>query len=213
MEPINLEVIVREIGADSILHHLRENGYIPGVLYGNGFSNQPIQIEESTLKIQLKEHGKSGIFHILMGNEQIPVKINEIQRDPIDQKVIHVDLQRVQMNKLISTSVPLHFFGKSMGEKNGGIVQQQIRDIEVKALPAYIPEFIQVNISDLDIGDALYVRDLMVPDGVEIQHDPDSVLLTIIPPKMIEEDLLEERPVHEPKIVDPKDGRGIDAAK
>ena len=207
-----MEVYSRNPGPHSIIHNLREEGLIPGVLYGQNHGSQLIQVNEREFNQQLKLFGKSSIFYITIDQEQVPVKINEVQRDNIDKKIIHVDLQRVEMSKPVIMDVPIQFFGKSIGEQNGGVIQQQLRVLEVRGLPSLIPSSIQVNISDLDIGDAILVRDIHVPEGLEVNHDNDSVAIKIIAPKLVEEALTEE-PKSEPEIVDARDGHGIDAAK
>ncbi len=212
MEQNALEVYSRNSGPHSIIHHLREDGLIPGVLYGHNQGTQLIQLNEKEFNQQLKFFGKSSVFYVTINQEKIPVKINEVQRDNIDKKIIHVDLQRVEMNKPVDMEVPIQFFGKSIGEQNGGLIQQQLRSVELRGLPASIPNSIQLNISELDIGDAILVRDIYVPEGLQINHEPDSVVMKIIAPKLVEEALTEE-PKDEPKIVNAKDGRGIDAAK
>ena len=212
MEQGSFVVEPRLTGTDSILHHLRDDGFIPGIMYGGKEGNQPIRIEQRAFLKQMRQHGKSGIFSIEMGEELVPVKINEIQRNPVDRNVIHVDLQRVDMSQPVEMFIPIHFFGQSVGEANGGVLQQQLREIEVRSLPSSIPETIQLNIADLDIGDALVVRDVVLPKEVEILQDLDSVIVKVLPPKMDLEEHTEE-PKSEPEIVNARDSHGIDAAK
>jgi len=212
VQQINFEVDFREKGTDSSLRIVRDEGYIPGILYGYNHANHPIKINQKNFSKHLKEHGKSGIFKINLGNEQVYVKINETQRDLIDGQVIHVDLQSIEMNKFVAMSVPLHFFGQALGVKNGGTVQQILRDVKVRALPTAIPESIHVNITELDIGDVLYLRQIALPPDVEVQHDLSTVVVTIVPPRAsdTEED---SATGGEPEVVKARDGRGIDAAK
>ncbi|WP_339060695.1 50S ribosomal protein L25 [Tepidibacillus marianensis] len=147
-----------------------------------------------------------------LAEQSIPVKINEIQRNPVDRNIIHVDLQRVDMDQPVEMFVPIQYFGQSLGEKNGGIIQQQLREVEVRALPNHIPEYVQVNITDLDIGDFLSVKDLLLPEEAEILNDLNSVILKVLPPKMDLEEHTEE-PQSEPQIINARDSHGIDAAK
>jgi len=212
MEEKNIEMMQREKGPDSILNHLRKNGFIPGVIYGNNNESQLIKVDQKKLNRQLKRNGKSSIFHAEFADELVPVKINEIQRDPVNREVVHVDFQRIEMDKQIEVAVPLYFNTEPIGVKRGGSVQQQLREIKLRALPSEIPDYIKVDISDLDIGDVMRIRDLSLPDNVEIQHDAETVLLTILPPKM-EQDEKEEFPDSEPEIIDARDGKGIDADK
>jgi len=202
VQQINFEVDFREKGTDSSLRIVRDEGYIPGILYGYNHANHPIKINQKNFSKHLKEHGKSGIFKINLGNEQVYVKINETQRD----------LQSIEMNKFVAMSVPLHFFGQALGVKNGGTVQQILRDVKVRALPTAIPESIHVNITELDIGDVLYLRQIALPPDVEVQHDLSTVVVTIVPPRAsdTEED---SATGGEPEVVNARDGRGIDAAK
>jgi len=212
MEYFNLEVMERPKGSDSVLHHLRDDGFVPGVIYGHQHNSELIQLNERELLTQLKKYGQSGIFEVTLNNEKIPVKINELQKDVIGGRIMHVDLQAISLNEMTDMSVPIHFFGKPIGEKNGGMIQQQLRHIEVRALPSATPEHIQVNIADLDIGDALFVRDILMPDGVKVLSDGDMLVLSILPPNRVEE-ILTQEPTSEPEIVNARDGRGIDAAK
>lgn len=213
MDQSVLDAITRDKGSDSSLNQIRQEGFIPGVLYGNGNNSQLIQINKKNFLKQLKEHGRSAIFRVAIGNEQVPVKMNEIQKDLINGDVMHVDFQQISLDKLVDMVVPFHIFGQSVGTKNGGIIQQQLREIEVRALPSFIPESIHVNVSDLDIGDAFYVRDINFPDEVQVLHDLDSVVLRVLPPKISEEGIEEDPPQSEPEVIDAKDGKGIDAAK
>lgn len=214
MEEININLSARGKSTHAYLGSVREQGYVPGVLYGNNDLNQNIQIDKREFLKQLKKHGKSGLFQVTIDNNTVPVKINEVQRDILSGEVIHVDLQRIDMKKKVYMGIPIHLFGDAIGVKSGGTIQQQIREIEVKALPSVIPESIHVSVSDINIGQAIYVKDLLIPEDVEVLHDPDSVILTILPPKMAEEVTANtETPKSEPAIVNPRDGHGIDAAK
>lgn len=214
MEQLNIDILHRGVSSDAYLSSVRKSGYIPGVLYGNNFVNRPIQLNHKDFAKQIKKHGRSGIFQISVDNEILSVKINEIQREPVTNEIIHIDLYTVDLNKVINISVPIQLFGGSIGVKNGGILQQQLRAIEVKGFPSSVPEIIHLNISDIDIGQAFFVKDLMIPDGVEVLNDPDTLILTILPPKLLDEDITPDNtPQGEPKVVGAKDGRGIDAAK
>lgn len=212
MDQIALEVTTRNKGPNSLLNNLRNEGYVPGVLYGTEGFNQPIQVNQRELAKLIRKHGKSGIIYITIDNENVAAKLNEIQRNPVDGEILHVDLQRIDLERIVQINVPIHLFGQAKGVKSGGLIQQQIREIELKALPSFIPDSIHVNVSDLDIGDALYVGDISIPDDVELLNDKKEVILTIIPPRMSEE-LENEEPKSEPEVVNARDGRGVDAAK
>lgn len=214
MEQINIDILQRGVSSDAYLSSVRKRGYIPGVIYGNHFNNRPIQLNYKDFTNQLKMHGKSGIFQVVVDNKLISVKINEIQRDPVSNEIIHIDLHTIDLNKIINISVPIQLFGTSKGVKKGGILQQQLRAIEVKGLPSLVPESVHLNLSDLDIAQAIYVKDIMIPDGVEVLTDSNTLILTILSPKLLDDDVTPDNtPKGEPKVVGAKDGRGIDAAK
>ncbi|OEG00292.1 hypothetical protein BHF71_05150 [Vulcanibacillus modesticaldus] len=213
MEKSNIEAIPRSKNSNAYLRQLREEGFIPGVLYGHEQSSQPIQLNKKALYKQLNRHGMSSIFQVEIGEELVPVKMNEVQKDAINKEIIHVDLQRVEMDKAIDIAVPIHLTGQAVGVKSGGTIQQQLRMIKVRALPTLIPESIYVDVTDLEIGDSLLIKDIDIPDELEVLNESESVVLTILPPKMNEEEIEGDVPDSEPEIVDAKDGRGIDAAK
>lgn len=208
-----MELLERYTGPDSYLNNIRKEGYVPGIIYGNDSFSQAIQINKKSLSKQLKNFGKSSIFTVDSGDDQIIVKINEIQKDPVTGEILHIDLQRVNLEKITYMTVPVHLFGQALGIKNGGTLQQQLREFEVKALPSAIPQSIHVNISELDIGDSLYVKDLIVPEDVEVLNDLNEVILTVLSPKADDEESNLEEPKAEPEIVNAKDGHGLDAAR
>ncbi len=214
MDNVNLRVSAR--GNDSYLtiRKLREDGYIPGVLYGFEKSNQLVQLKEKELQKHLKEHGVSSIFNVEFADELIPVKINEVQKDIINQKLIHFDLQTVEVNKKIDIAVPIQLTGQAIGVQNGGTIQQQLRIIKLRSYPSLIPEKLTLNISDLDIGDNLYIKDIVISKDIEVLENLNTMILTILSPQAeVIEDVKEQVITNEPEIINAKNGKGIDAAK
>lgn len=206
MEDTNIEIKSRLKESDSKLRKLRKNGYIPGVLYGIESSNNLIQLNENQLNRQLKEHGVSGIFNVELGNEIFPVKINELQKDILEHKVIHLDLQKIELDRQVEMLVPIHLFGKSVGVKNGGIIHQELRSVKVKALPTLIPESIDIDISNLKIGDNLSVKNIHVPNEITILNDSEMIILSIMPPQRDEENS-EEEIITEHEIIDKNENK------
>jgi large subunit ribosomal protein L25 len=133
------------------------------------------------------------------------VLIREIQRHPTRDEYLHIDFFHVAMDEKISVEVPIVLKGEPTGVRNkGGILDHQLRELEVYCLPGEIPEKIEVNVDGLDIGDAIHVRDLEVPEGVEIEADPDRSVATVLAPAVVtaEEEVVaaEEEPA-EPEVI------------
>ncbi|MGD9677797.1 MAG: 50S ribosomal protein L25 [Vulcanibacillus sp.] len=187
MDNYRLEITERDKGPDSKLRVLREEGLIPGILYGREDSNQLIQLKEREILKHLKLHSTSGIFNVEFGSELIPVKVNEIQKDVINNKLFHIDLQRIESNKEIEILIPIVLDGKALGVDNGGTIQQHLRYLKVRSLPSLTPESIIIDISGFDIGYNLYVRDINTTDDVKILNNLNTILLSVLPPQGLAE--------------------------
>lgn len=209
-----LKAEMRDSKSCSGLNQLRRNGRIPGVLYGMNQQNELIHVDQSDLIQVLRHNGKNGVLDLhLQGNRNEKVMIAEIQKDNIKGQILHLDLKRVNMNKPIHTQVPITLVGQADGAKQGGVLQFQLREVEVRCLPTQIPDSIPLYVSELNIGDSLTIADLDVPSGIEIQHESDEVIVSVAAPRMqpVEED--ENDTIQEPEVVGAKDGPGLDEAK
>lgn len=209
-----LRAEMRDSKSGSGLNQLRNNGRIPGVVYGMNQQNELIHVDQSDLIQVLRHNGKNGVLDLsLQGGRNEKVMIAEIQRDHIKGKILHLDLKRVNMNKPIHTHVPITLVGQTEGAKQGGVLQFQLREVEVRCLPTHIPESIPLYVSELNIGESLTIADLEIPSGTEIQHELDEVVVSVAAPRMqpVEED--QNEPVQEPEVVGAKDGPGLDEAK
>ncbi|MFC7443361.1 50S ribosomal protein L25 [Laceyella putida] len=174
----------RETNTRGSLNALRKSGQIPGVLYGRGMEPQRISVDEGELR---KVAETKGLLQVNLGNESHQVMVREIQADPIKARYLHVDFQRVEMNQPITTEIPLVLTGEAVGVKNGGVLEQPIRSIEVRALPNLLPSEATLKISQLDIGDSITLAALTLPDGVELLSDKDTSVASIVPPAKGEE--------------------------
>jgi large subunit ribosomal protein L25 len=173
---------------------LRRQGWVPGVIYGHGFSPLPLQFEERSLRQVLSKVGGSQLVSVkIKGTKQPEIAlIRDVQRDPIRGTFLHVDFYRVQMTERLTAEIPLVTIGESpVVEARTGILLQGISAIEVECLPGDLVDAIEVDLSDLvEIDQALYVRDLAVPAGIEILADADEMIVRVVP--LEAEELLEE---------------------
>ncbi len=183
----------------------RREGFIPAVLYGPGYEPLPIKVErKSTEKIinQLHAHNVMGDLKISDGKEEkIKVILKDIQFDEITGEILHLDFYRVRMDKPVVMEVPINLVGESPGVKKGGILEHELREIEIEVLPANIPEKIDIDISNLDIGDSLLVKDIEVGEGIKILEDEEKVVISILAPKVVEEEEKEEEVEAEPEVI------------
>ncbi len=190
-ERIKLEVREREGRGSADSRRLRQEGFIPGVLYGSGKTPHAICVPERELRRVLT--GAGGLHAILdvvlEGQKTTHASIlKDYQQDPIRGHISHVDLQEVRLDRSIQASVTVQLVGEPVGAKEGGVLSQVQREINVEALPMEIPEHIDLDVSGMAIGDTLRLADLAPLEGVTYLDDPEeTVLATVTMPTRVEE--------------------------
>jgi large subunit ribosomal protein L25 len=190
-ERVKLQVRERERKGSAEARRLRKEGLIPGVLYGNGKQPHAICVPERELRRVLT--GASGLHAILdvvlEGQKTTHASIlKDFQQDPIRGHISHVDLQEVRLDQPIQASVTVQLVGEPEGVKEGGVLSQVQREINVEALPMEIPEHIELDVSGMKIGDTLRLADLGEREGVTYLDNPDeTVLATVTMPTRVEE--------------------------
>ena len=170
---------------------LRQNGKIPIRLFGGGIDPMPMQADASSLGKILSQAGfNSPIFvNFDSSKEENVCFIREVQRDPITEELLHIDLLKVDMSKKVTVEVPVRLFGVPDAVKNlGGILLQSINSIPVSALPLSIPESISVDVTILvDFDKSIRIKDIEFGDGVDPERDPDTLIARVVPPRIDEE--------------------------
>jgi large subunit ribosomal protein L25 len=190
-ERIKLEVKEREGRGSADSRRLRAAGMIPGVLYGRGKTPHAICVPERELRRVLT--GSAGLHAILdvvlEGQSTTHASIlKDYQQDPVRGHIAHVDLQEVRLDQPIQASVAVQLVGEPVGAKEGGVLSQVQREINVEALPMEIPEHIDLDVSGMAIGDTLRLADLPAREGVTYLDDPEeTVLATVGLPTRVEE--------------------------
>lgn len=191
---LNLEV--RENAGKGVARKLRAAGRIPGVCYGAGLQTRPIALDSRALEKALRTSsaGLNTLFDVQGGGEfhGKSVLVKELQRDPVKGSLVHADFYAVDLTKEIEVAVPLHLVGSAAGLMNGGIVDHQLREIVVSCLPGAIPESFSLDVSALDIGDTLHVRDVLLPEGVTLVSDPGLGVVSVVLPAKAEEEVAAE---------------------
>jgi large subunit ribosomal protein L25 len=169
-----LAIELREGKGKGVARKLRATGRIPGVFYGRG---EPHSISLDPRALEMRGGGLDGSQALL----------KELQRDPVRGTMVHADLFAIDLAKKIQVSVPIHLTGSAKGVLMGGIIDHSLREIEFECLPRAIPEEILADVTELDVGMTLHVRDLPLPQGVELLSDADLSVVSVVLPAAAEE--------------------------
>jgi large subunit ribosomal protein L25 len=161
------------------LRSLRRSGRLPGVVFGKNAENFMIHISAKQFQSWLRQ-GASGMIKLQMGNSALPVLLEDLQRDPLTREPIHVDFQLVQSGVPLRTKLPLKLAGTPIGTKQGGVVQVQSSFVEVEGLPEHLPAEIEIDVSGMNIGDTVLVKDLKLPENVTAVSDENESLLAVV---------------------------------
>lgn len=184
---------------------LRRMGYVPAVLYSRESQKgaEPLKIRVGELERLLRIPGVTHhILELSVDGEKRRGIIKDIQYNPVKNEVWHIDFYEVKADQKISITVPVVLQGEAKGVKAGGILELVTPELEVECFPDAIPEAIVVDVTNLEIGDAIHVRELQVPEGVTVAENPDEVVVVVTPPEVVaeEETTTEEEP-EAPKVI------------
>jgi large subunit ribosomal protein L25 len=178
-----LKAEARKSATKSELKQLRSRGRIPAVVYGKNKPSAAIAIAEKEL-MQLLRSGAHGLVDIEMPEGgKLPVMISEMQKDTLQGGILHVDFHQVNMNEPVRATVAIEPAGEARGVKEGGILQTARHEIEIRGLPASIPDVIKVDVSELGIGETLLASQVRLPEGVELRTDPSEAIFSILVPQ------------------------------
>jgi large subunit ribosomal protein L25 len=192
---IELQATVRKSVGNGPARVLRRAGQIPAVLYGRKI--EPVLLSVNTKDLeQILKKGSFGQFILTLviqnGKKMTkPAIIKELQTHPVSGSLIHIDFYEVDMKRQIKVMVPVVTTGKSVGIEEGGLLNIVRRELEVFCLPGDIPEAIEIDISELGIGDSIHLEDLPLGENVEVVTDVNFTVVTVLSPK-VEEEVVEE---------------------
>jgi len=207
MEQQLLEAKLRTKKGKVYSRKLRKEGLIPAVLYGGSKDPLPVEVNIRDLeRIFLSGEGSNIIINLqfsnVNGNPVEAVLIKDFQQDPVTSAFLHVDFLRVSLKEKITAHVPLVLVGEAPGVKETGILEHFLRELTIRCLPLEIPRHIEVDVSQLKIGESIHARDLKVPKGIEVLSDPDQVVVTIgVPSKLEVEEVVAAPTVTEPEVI------------
>jgi large subunit ribosomal protein L25 len=180
-----LHVTPREAAGSREARRLRRSGGIPGVVYGGGEDPLSFAVEERTLRHALADAG-AVMDLTIEGGGSTPVVVKELIRHPVNNAMVHIDLLRVRLDVKIQATVFLELTGidDAPGTKEGGVLEQQLRELNIEALPNDIPDSITHDVSEMQIGDTLTLEALTAPGTLTLLDDPETVVATLSPPRL-----------------------------
>ncbi|WP_182867987.1 50S ribosomal protein L25 [Stieleria mannarensis] len=168
---------------------LRKSGSVPAVLYGHKQSNEHLSISQKTVESILRHHSK---IVELQGAVSETALVSDLQFDPLGIEVLHIDLQRVDMNEKVTVTVPIRFKGEPAGGKQGGIAIENAHEVEVECPAVAIPESLPINVASVGLGENRTAADLSLPDNVSLVTPGETVIYHVEKPKGLAEDETEE---------------------
>ena len=176
------EVVATPRGAlgTSASRRLRRSGHIPAILYGGGKDPIPLSLEENRIRKQIENEAFAAhILTVRIEDEESQAVLKSVHRDPATDRVIHMDFQRISASSEIHMHVPLHFVNEEdcPGKRAGGIVTHLVVEVEVGCLPRNLPEYLEVDMASLDVGDSVHLSEIVLPEGVHLMtlaHNPDN---------------------------------------
>jgi large subunit ribosomal protein L25 len=196
-QQIKLSATTRKDKGKGVAKRLRREGRLPAVVYGH--KTDPIPLTLNTKQVlSLLEGGKgeSSLINLSVdgngGPSEKTVMIKELQIDPLTRRCLHVDFFEVSMDEEVTLSLPINLTGDSVGVEMGGVLQQVRRELEIRCLPSQIPDSISVDVSALNVGDSIHLKDLSLPSGIKVLDDEDLTIVTVLAPTVEKEPVAEE---------------------
>ena len=186
MEISELKARLRKDAGKGVARRLRKDGMVPAIFYGPKTESVLLAVNSSDLRKLLKGKEENVFINLIVENGKIIQKftlIKELQIEPVSRKFLHVDFYEIDMEQTMTLDIPIHFTGEAMGVETGGDLHYVKRDIKVSCLFAVLPEFIEVDVSGLQIGDSIKVQDIKLPDGVTVLDTEDTILASVSAPK------------------------------
>ena len=202
MELIEIKTKIRTTTGNGPARRLRMSGQIPAVLYGPKTESVLLSVNKSDLELLFKKGGIGQVVLnlVIQKNGETttrPAMIKELQTHPLSRNFIHIDFYEIKMDQKITAKIPVVTTGTAKGVELGGIVQIIRRELEVECLPLEVPDSIEIDISDLDIGDSIHMGQIRIEGGIEFLEEDDYTVVTVVSPKMEEEEPEEEEEIEE----------------
>lgn len=183
-QTVTLSATVREKTGKGAARQARFQKQVPAVIYGHGRAAQPLMVDANALEKALTGiEPESTLIDLTVDGKKSRALIREIQRHPIRPDIIHVDFYEIKADEKVTLKVPVHLVGTPDGVRNaGGVLDQVTREVEIEVLPEHIPDRVELDVTELKIGDSLHVSALSIPNAV-IMTGADLTIATVVPPR------------------------------
>ena len=172
----------------SELKQIRTNGNIPAIIYGTKVDSKPVYVSSADLTKTIRQVGRNGVISLDVDGSKQDVVLTDYQEDSIKREIIHVDFLAVDKSSKINVEVRLVLAGDAAGVKDGGVLQQPLHQLSITSTPDNIPQQIEVDVSNLQVGETLTIADILNQGSTfQINHENDEVIASILPPKQEDE--------------------------
>jgi len=189
MEEITLSVEARNDRGKGAARRLRRSGKVPAIFYGPKSTATPIAVDRKDFAAHVANLEGSHLIRFqspAADLQQRVALVREVQTHPVDGGILHVDFYEVDLTQRLQVTVPLHFIGRAKGVADGGILQPIVREMEVECLPSDIPQYIEIDVTALDIHDAVHLADVQMPPNVTAVIESNEAVVTVLPPTVEE---------------------------
>ncbi|MGP4042519.1 50S ribosomal protein L25/general stress protein Ctc [Gracilibacillus sp. D59] len=204
---VTLEAKKREDLKTSNTKAIRLAGEVPGIIYGYQVEPKTVSVNSLDLLKTVRDEGKNAIISLQVDGETVDVMLHEYQIDPLKDELVHADFYAVNMKEEIDVQVPISLDGEAVGTKEGGVLQQPLYELSIRAKPKDIPEQISIDVSDLAVGDSILVSDLKESRNYEILEDETATIVSIlVPDEEPAEDSAVEDESAEPEVINGNNG-------
>lgn len=215
MEQIDLDVQVRENVGTSAAKAVRRESFVPGVVYGGKLPSTVVKVNRKIYeRIRREHHGENVVYRLSVFQADKKLRdytaiVKEEQYHPVTDQIIHIDFNRISLTDKITVEVALMAKGEPVGVKrDGGSLEHVLWELDIVCLPTQIPSHLDVDVSALEIGDSVHVKDIILPEGVITKHDLDAMVMTVVPPMKEEAASDVEAPAELEVIKEKKDKDG-----
>lgn len=187
---VQLQAKEREGKGKNDSRRLRKSGQTPAVLYADG-GNTALVVPNKLLDYTLTHYGDNALYDLDFGEGKQTARVVDVQRNPVNDQLIHVDFAPVNMREVIEITVPLTLVGEAPGTEEGGVLAQVAYEVQAESLPGDIPQEIEVDVSNLGMNENMTLADVTMPEGVTLLSDLEEVVATVTPPDIITDEELE----------------------
>lgn len=179
MKTVSLNANIREQSGNKQVRKLKREDMVPAVLYTKGSKSKLLKLDYSEINSTLEKYGDRVVVQLKVGNDEVPAIVKEVQRDPVNHKIVHIDFQPVSLHEVIHAEVPIVILNGERAEKNGWIINRQIGQVEVEGEVENIPRNITIDVAKLKLGDVLKVADLEISNELSVLSAPEDVVLAV----------------------------------